>query len=63
MLEHYGTDTGMRMARKHMGWYSKGLFGSTDFRVAVNQTSDVAHLKELIHTFYDPLIQHHQGDV
>ena len=27
MLEHYGTVTGVRMARKHLGWYSKGLPG------------------------------------
>src|SRR5262249_24075458 len=25
MLTHYGSDTGLRMARKHIGWYSKGL--------------------------------------
>lgn len=58
MLEHYGTDTGIRMARKHMGWYSKGLFGSTDFRVAINQTSDANQLKKLIHSFYDPIIEY-----
>lgn len=26
MLEHYGLETGVRMARKHLGWYSKGLY-------------------------------------
>ncbi|MBL4790688.1 MAG: tRNA dihydrouridine synthase DusB, partial [Kordiimonadaceae bacterium] len=28
MLEHYGSVTAVRMARKHLGWYSKGLQGS-----------------------------------
>jgi tRNA-dihydrouridine synthase len=25
MLSHYGSEAGMRVARKHVGWYSKGL--------------------------------------
>ena len=42
MLTHYGRDPGVRIARKHLGWYSKGLPGSAEFRAAVNQTDDVA---------------------
>ena len=30
MLEHYGQETGVRMARKHLGWYSKGLPASAE---------------------------------
>lgn len=56
MLVHYGESAGLKMARKHMGWYSKGLFGSTEFRVAVNQTESPAHVRTLIDAFYDPLI-------
>jgi tRNA-dihydrouridine synthase B len=37
MLEHYGELTGVNMARKHLGWYTKGLQGSAEFRNAVNQ--------------------------
>ena len=37
MLAHYGSETGMRIARKHLGWYSKGLPGSGEFRAAVNR--------------------------
>ena len=37
MLSHYGESTGLLMARKHIGWYSKGLTDSTDFRVAINE--------------------------
>ncbi len=25
MLEHYGSDVGVKIARKHLGWYTKGL--------------------------------------
>jgi tRNA-dihydrouridine synthase B len=56
MLTHYGTDVGMRIARKHIGWYSKGLPGSAEFRAAVNQTDAVARVRELIRAFYEPLI-------
>ncbi len=39
ILTHYGRDTGGRLARKHISWYSKGLQGSAEFRAAVNQTA------------------------
>jgi tRNA-dihydrouridine synthase B len=57
MLVHYGISTGSRMARKHLGWYSKGLHGSAEFRSAVNQTDDVAQVKEMIRAFYAPMIE------
>jgi tRNA-dihydrouridine synthase B len=28
----YGTETGVRVARKHISWYTKGLVGSAAFR-------------------------------
>jgi len=44
MLEHlddlyafYGEYTGVRMARKHIAWYTKGLADSASFRHAMNQ--------------------------
>ena len=33
-----GQPSGSRIARKHLGWYSKGLPGSAEFRAAVNET-------------------------
>jgi tRNA-dihydrouridine synthase B len=56
MLGHYGTAVGTRIARKHIAWYSKGLPGSAEFRASVNQTIDTAHVRELIRSFYEPLI-------
>jgi tRNA-dihydrouridine synthase B len=56
MLEHYGTAVGVRIARKHIGWYSKGLPGSAEFRAAVNETSDPTRVRMLVRTFYEPLI-------
>ncbi|MBP6986137.1 MAG: tRNA dihydrouridine synthase DusB [Alphaproteobacteria bacterium] len=53
MLHHYGEDPGIRIARKHISWYSKGLPGSAEFRSQVNQMSDGALVMDLIRTFYD----------
>ncbi len=52
ILEHYGTDAGVRIARKHIGWYSKGLRDSADFRSQVNQIADPTRVKQLIGDFY-----------
>jgi tRNA-dihydrouridine synthase B len=56
MLTHYGSAVGLRIARKHIGWYSKGLPGSAEFRAAVNQTTEVNRVKDLIRFFYEPLL-------
>lgn len=55
ILLHYGESTGIKIARKHVGWYSKGLTNSTDFRVAVNQTESVVGMEKLIDEFYGTL--------
>jgi tRNA-dihydrouridine synthase B len=47
---------GSRIARKHIAWYSKGLPGSAEFRAAVNDTIDVARVRNLIRSFYEPLL-------
>lgn len=52
LLEHYGTRTAVPLARKHIAWYSKGLHGSNEFKVAVNRESDPEQVKELVHSFF-----------
>ncbi len=56
MLRYYGRDVGLRMARKHIGWYSKGLPGSAEFRATVFRVADAKTVRERIHAFFDPLI-------
>jgi len=56
MLSHYGETTGMRAARKHIGWYSKGLPGSAEFRAKVMREADTNKVKEMIRIFYEPLV-------
>jgi tRNA-dihydrouridine synthase B len=37
----YGEETGVRIARKHISWYTKGLVGAAHFRHAMNQLQTV----------------------
>jgi tRNA-dihydrouridine synthase B len=37
----YGEETGVRIARKHISWYTKGLVGAANFRHAMNQLQSV----------------------
>ncbi len=57
MLEHYGSHAGLRIARKHIGWYSKGLPKSSEFRDAVNNVDDASKVRELINGFFFPLLE------
>jgi tRNA-dihydrouridine synthase B len=57
MLSHYGSAVGLRIARKHLGWYSKGLPGSAEFRAAVNRAEAVSEVKALLAAFWRPLIE------
>jgi len=57
MLEHYGANAGMRAARRHVGWYSKGLPGSAEFRSMVMRMTDPDDVKASIAGFYRPLIE------
>lgn len=55
MLHHYGVEAAVRIARKHIGWYTKGLHGSAEFRNHVNRLDDPDQVKSEIRTFYAPL--------
>lgn len=37
LYEFYGEYSGVRIARKHISWYTKGLMGSAHFRQSMNQ--------------------------
>jgi tRNA-dihydrouridine synthase B len=57
MIEHYGDDIGIKMARKHLGWYSSGMPNSGEFRASINQLNDSIDVKNKINEFYGPLIE------
>ena len=54
MLSLYGREVGVNMARKHIGWYTKGLPGSAEFRNAVNQEPDYRRVQAMLAEFYAP---------
>ena len=37
----YGDETGLKIARKHISWYTKGLTGAAQFRARMNSLSDI----------------------
>lgn len=62
MLEHlhdlydfYGDLTGMRMARKHISWYTKGLAGSAQFRHNMNTLQTIELQLGAINDFFAEL--------
>ena len=54
MLDLYGAQIGVNCARKHIGWYTKGLHGSAEFRNAFNQEADPRRAKAMLRDFYGP---------
>jgi tRNA-dihydrouridine synthase B len=54
MLDLYGAQIGANCARKHVGWYTRGLHGSAEFRNAFNQEPDPLRAAAMLRDFYAP---------
>jgi tRNA-dihydrouridine synthase B len=54
MLDLYGPEIGVNVARKHVGWYTRGLHGSAEFRNAFNQQSDPKRAQAMLYEFCAP---------
>jgi len=52
ILSHYGVHAGVKIARKHIGWYSKGLRDAAEFRAKVNQMTEPTDVEAAIIDFY-----------
>lgn len=57
MIEHYGEEAGVKLARKHIGWYSSGLPNSSDFRAKTNLMTNSLEVRDKITDFYGNLIE------
>ncbi|MEA2079717.1 MAG: tRNA dihydrouridine synthase DusB [Pseudomonadota bacterium] len=62
MIEHlnnlysfYGEYTGVRVARKHIAWYSKGHHNGAGFRQRVNCVDTIHEQLRMTHAFFDSL--------
>jgi len=53
MLTHYGRRTGIRMARKHLGWSVKGLTDAARLRDALNRTEEPSEVVALLCGAFD----------
>ncbi|HYH40600.1 MAG TPA: tRNA dihydrouridine synthase DusB [Burkholderiales bacterium] len=51
----YGEHTGVRVARKHISWYTKGLAGSAAFRHAMNQLQTCTEQRAAVNEFFSEL--------
>ena len=51
----YGEFTGVRSARKHIGWYVRGLPGGAEFRADMNTIEDSAAQLAAVQAFFDAL--------
>jgi tRNA-dihydrouridine synthase B len=56
MMAHYGEEAGVPIARKHLGWYTRGLHGSAEFRNRTNQIAAACDVLDALARFYEPLL-------
>jgi tRNA-dihydrouridine synthase B len=55
LYDFYGEHTGVRVARKHISWYTKGLVGSAPFRHAMNQLPTRNEQVDAAEAFFEAL--------
>jgi tRNA-dihydrouridine synthase B len=53
MIDHYGEQVAIPLARKHIGWYSGGIKNSSEFRAKINTTNGAQNVRDAIEKFYD----------
>ena len=51
----YGLETGVKVARKHISWYTKGLAGSASFRRRMNQLETCQEQLDEVNLFFEQL--------
>lgn len=58
LYDFYGEETGVKIARKHISWYTKGLVGSAAFRRMMNQLGDIRDQLDAVDGFFGALAEH-----
>jgi len=56
--DFYGEALGVRIARKHLGWYTAGLPGAQALRAVVNEVTSAAAQVAAMEAFFDALALH-----
>ena len=55
LYEFYGSEPGVRIARKHLGWYCTGRPHAQAFRGSVMQATAAEQQFELVRNYFDAL--------
>ena len=55
MVDYYGEQIAIPLARKHIGWYSSGLKNGASFRAEINITKEYTEIIRKIENFYQQL--------
>jgi len=53
----YGEELGVRIARKHLGWYTEGLIGAEAFRREANAAQSMDAQRAALERYFDTLAQ------
>jgi tRNA-dihydrouridine synthase B len=61
LYQFYGEHTGLRVARKHISWYTKGLAGSAHFRHHMNQLESIEEQQSAVNDFFEARLQ--EGEI
>ena len=56
----YGRERGVKIARKHVSWYTKGLAGSAAFRHHMNRLETCEEQLDAVNRFFEQLAQQHR---
>ena len=57
LYDFYGEDTGVKIARKHISWYTRGLVGSAAFRRMMNQLGGIRDQLDALDNFFGELAE------
>lgn len=52
LYSFYGIESGVKIARKHISWYTKGITGAASFRFQMNQIDDIKLQKKIVREFF-----------
>ncbi len=55
LYDFYGETQGLRIARKHLGWYAKDRPENAAFRAVVNRAETAAEQRRLTREYFDGL--------
>jgi tRNA-dihydrouridine synthase B len=60
LYDFYGPETGFKVARKHISWYTKGLVGSAAFRKEMNTLPSIEQQMQAVNDFFQRFAEEHE---